>query len=92
MNTLLNKVFFQLSIVYDNFLKFSKTLKKIKAYFIRVNNRHKMTRKIRKKEKIQKIDKTTHSFTSKRFVSFSSQSTYTPQFSVFSRRIIDYRK
>ena len=52
MNALFNKVFFWLWIIYDNLLKFSKTLKKIKAYFICVNNRHKMTRKIRKKEKI----------------------------------------
>ena len=51
MNALLDKIFFQLQIVYDNFLKLSKTLKKIKTYFIRVNNHHKMTRKIRKKEK-----------------------------------------
>ena len=51
-----------------------------------------MTRKIRKKEKIQKIDKATHFQTSKRFVSFSSRSTYTPQLFIFSRRIIDYHK
>ena len=92
MNALLDKVFLQLRIVYDNFLKSLKTLKEIKAYFIRVNNCHKMTRKIREKEKIQKIDKTIHSHILKRFVSFSFQSTYTPQFFVFFRRIIDYRK
>ena len=52
MNALFDKVFSRLRIVYDNFLKFSKTLKEIKAYFIRVNNRYKITRKIRKKKKI----------------------------------------
>ena len=67
-------------------------LKKIKAYFICVDNRHKVTRKIREKEKIQKIDRAVRSYTSKRFVSFSSRPTYTPQFFVFFRRIIDYRK
>ena len=50
MNALLNKVSSQLRIVYDNFLKFSKTLKEVKAYFTRVNNRYKVTRKIRKKK------------------------------------------
>ena len=52
MNALFNKVFFRLQIVYDSLLKFSKTLKKIKTYFIRVNNRRKMTQKIREEEKI----------------------------------------
>ena len=52
MNALLDKVFFRLRIIYDNFLKPSKTLEKIKAYFIYVNNRHKMTRKTREKKKI----------------------------------------
>ena len=51
-----------------------------------------MTRKIRKKEKIQKIDKATHFYTSKQFVSFSFRSIYTFQFFVFFRHIIDYRK
>ena len=92
MNALLDKVFLQLQIVYDNLLKSSKTLKKIKAYFIRVNNRHKMTRKTRKKEKIQKIDRAAHFHTLKRFVSFFSRQTYTSQLFVFSCRIIDYRK
>ena len=67
-------------------------MKEIKTYFIYVNNRHKMTRKTRKKEKTQKIDKTVRFHASKRFVSFSSRSIYTFQFFVFSRRIIDYRK
>ena len=92
MNILLDKVFSQLQIVYDNFLKSLKTLKEIKAYFTRVNNRHKMTRKTREKEKIQKIDRAAHFHISKRFVSFFSQSIYTSQFFVFSRRTIDYRK
>ena len=92
MNALLDKVFFRLRIVYDNFLKSSKTLKEIKTYFICVNNRHKMTRKIRKKEKIQKIDKAARLHISKRFVSFSSRPTYTSQLLVSSRRIINYRK
>ena len=92
MNALLNKVFFRLQIIYNNLLKSSKTLKEIKAYFTCVNNRHKMTRKIRKKEKIQKIDRTIRFHTSKRFVSFSSRSTYTPQLLVSLRRIIDYYK
>ena len=52
INALFNKVFSRLQIVYNNFLKFSKTLKKIKTYFICVNNRHKVTRETRKKEKI----------------------------------------
>ena len=52
MNALLDKVFFRLRIVYENFLKFLKMLKEIKTYFICVNNRHKMTRKTREKEKI----------------------------------------
>ena len=83
INALLDKIFFRLRIVYDNLLKFLKTLKKIKTYFIRVNNRYKVTRKIRKKEKIQKIDKVVHFHTSKQFVSFSSRSTYMFQFFVF---------
>ena len=91
MNALLDKVFLRLRIVYDNLLKLSKTLKKIKTYFIRVDNRHKVTRETHKK-KTQKIDRTVRSHTLKRFVSFSSRSTYTSQFFVFSRRIIDYRK
>ena len=92
INALLDKVFFQLQIVYDNFLKSSKTLKEIKAYFICVNNRYKMTRKICKKEKTQKIDRTARFHTSKRFILFSFRSIYTSQLFVFSRRIIDYRK
>ena len=92
MNALFNKVFFRLRIVYDNFLKSSKTLKEIKTYFIYVNNRHKMTREIHEKEKIQKIDKTVRFHILKRFVSFFSRSTYTSQFFIFFRRIIDYRK
>ena len=92
MNALFNKNFFQLQIVYDNLLKSSKTLKKIKTYFIHVNNRHKMTREIRKKEKIQKIDKTIYFHTLKQFISFSSRSTYTFQLFVFSCCIVNYRK
>ena len=92
MNALLDKVFSRLQIVYDNFLKFSKTLKEIKIYFIRVNNRYKVTRKTREKEKTQKINRAARFHTSKRFVSFSSRSTYTFQLFIFSRRIIDYRK
>ena len=92
MNALFDKVFFQLWIVYDNFLKFSKTLKEIKAYFIRVNNRHKMTRKIHEKEKIQKINKAVRSFTLKRFVLFFFRSTYTFQLFISFHYIIDYRK
>ena len=83
INALLNKVFFQLRIIYDNFLKLSKTLKEIKAYFICVNNRHKMTRKTCEKEKIQKIDRTIHLYISKRFVSFFFRLTYTFSFSFF---------
>ena len=92
MNVLLDKIFFQLQIVYDNLLKSSKTLKEIKAYFIRVNNRHKMTRKTRKKGKIQKIDRTIRFFMFKRFVPFFSRPIYTPQFFASFRRIIDYCK
>ena len=51
MNALLDKVSLRLWIVYDNFLKSSKTLKEIKTYFIRVNNCYKVTRKTREKEK-----------------------------------------
>ena len=51
MNALLDKISFRLRIVYNNFLKSSKTLKEIKTYFTRINNRHKMTRKIREKKK-----------------------------------------
>ena len=51
-----------------------------------------MTRKIREKEKTQKIDRAVCSHTSKRFVPFSSRPVYTPQFFVSSRHIIDYRK
>ena len=92
MNALFDKVFFQLRIVYDNFLKSLKTLKEIKAYFIHVNNRHKMTPEIREKKKIQKIDKLIRFHTSKKFVSFFSRPIYTFQFFVFFCRIIDYRK
>ena len=92
MNALLDKVSFRLRIVYDNLLKFSKTLKEIKAYFTCVNNRHRMTRKTRKKEKTQEIDRAARPHTSKRFVSFFSRPTYTFQLFVSSRRIIDYCK
>ena len=92
MNALLDKVFFQLQIVYDNFLKSSKTLKEIKAYFIYVNNRHKMTREIREKKKTQKIDKAVRFHILKKFVSFSFRSIYTFQLFILFRRIIDYRK
>ena len=92
MNALFDKIFSQLRIVYDNLLKFSKTLKEIKAYFTRVNNRHKMTRKTHEKEKTQKINRAARFHTSKRFVSFFFRSTYTFHFFVFFRRIIDYRK
>ena len=92
MNALLDKVFSRLRIVYDNLLKPSKTLKEIKTYFIRINNRHKVTRETREKEKTQKIDRAVRSHTSKRFVPSSSRSTYTSQLFVSSRRIIDYRK
>ena len=92
MNALLDKVSFQLRIVYDNLLKSSKTLKEIKAYFTRVDNCHRMTRKIREKEKTQKIDRAARSYTLKWFVSFSSRPIYTPQLFVFSRHISDYRK
>ena len=51
-----------------------------------------MTRKTREKEKIQKIDRAVRFHTSKRFVSFSSRSTYTFQSFVSFRRIIDYCK
>ena len=51
-----------------------------------------MTRKIREKEKTQKIDKATRFHTLKRFVLFSSRSTYTSQLFIFFRRIIDYYK
>ena len=92
MNALFNKVFLRLQIVYDNFLKSSKTLKKIKAYFIRVNNCYKVTRKIREKKKTQKIDRAVRFHTLKRFISFSFRSIYTSQFFVSFRRIIDYHK
>ena len=92
MDALLDKVFFRLRIIYDNLLKPSKTLKEIKAYFICVNNCHKMTRKTREKEKTQKIDRTARLYTLKRFVSFSSRPIYTPQLLISFRRIIDYRK
>ena len=52
MNALLDKVFSRLQIVYNNFLKFSKMLKEIKTYFIYINNRSKLTRKICEKKKI----------------------------------------
>ena len=92
MNALFNKIFFELQIVYDNFLKSSKTLKKIKIYFIHVNNRHKMTRKTREKKKIQKIDRIICFYTLKKFISFSFQSIYVSELSVLCHRIIDYRK
>ena len=50
MNALFDKIFFRLQIIYNNLLKSLKTLKKIKTYFIRINNRHKMTREIHKKK------------------------------------------
>ena len=67
-------------------------MKKIKIYFIYVNNRHKVTRKIYKKEKVQKIDKATCSHILKRFISFFSRSIYTLQFFIFFYYIIDYHK
>ena len=51
-----------------------------------------MTRKIREKEKTQKIDRAIRSHTSKRFVSFFSRSTYTSQSFISFHCIIDYRK
>ena len=92
MNALFNKVFFRLQIVYDNLLKSSKTLKEIKTYFIRINNRHKVTRKTCKKEKTQETDKAICFHTLKQFISFFSQSIYTSQLSVSFRRTINYRK
>ena len=92
MDALLNKVFFRLQIVYDNLLKLSKTLKEIKAYFTRIDNRHRMTPKTREKEKTQKIDRAVRFYTSKRFVSFFSRPIYTSQLFVSFHRIIDYRK
>ena len=92
MNALFDKIFLRLRIVYDNFLKSLKTLKEIKAYFIRVNNRHKMTRETREKKKIQKINRAVRFHTLKQFISFSFRSTYTSQLFVSSRRIIDYCK
>ena len=92
INALLNKVFFQLRIVYDNFLKSLKILKKIKTYFIYVINRYKMMRETREKKKTQKIDKAVRFHISKKFVSFSSRSIYTFQFFVLFRYIIDYHK
>ena len=92
MNALFNKVFFRLRIVYNNFLKSLKTLKEIKAYFICINNRHKMTRKTREKEKTQKIDRAVRFHISKQFVLFFFRSIYMFQFFVSFRRIIDYRK
>ena len=92
MNALLDKVFFRLQVVYDNLLKSPKTLKEIKTYFTRVDNRHRMTRKTHEKEKTQKIDRAARFHTLKRFVSFSSRPTYTFQFFVSSRRTIDYCK
>ena len=92
MNALLDKVFFQLRIVYDNLLKSLKTLKEIKTYFICVNNRHKVTRETREKKKTQKIDRIICFYISKRFVLFFSRSTYTFQLFVSFCRIIDYRK
>ena len=70
MNVLFDKVFFRLWVVYDNLLKSSKTLKEIKTYFIYINNRHKVTRKTREKEKIQKIDRAVRFHTLKQFVLF----------------------
>ena len=67
-------------------------MKKIKTYFICVDNRHKMTRKIHEKEKTQKIDRAVRFHTSKQFVSFFSRSIYTPQLFVFFHHIINYRK
>ena len=92
MNALLDKIFFRLQIVYDNFLKSSKILKEIKTYFICINNRYKMTRKTREKEKTQKIDRAICFHTSKWFILFSFRSIYTFQLFVSSRRIIDYYK
>ena len=92
MNALLDKVSSRLQVIYNNLLKFSKTLKEIKAYFIRVNNCHKMTRETREKEKTQKIDRAARFYTSKQFVPFFSRSIYTSQLFVSSCRIIDYRK
>ena len=51
-----------------------------------------MTRKIREKKKTRKIDKTAYSHTLKKFISFFFRSTYTFQFFVLFRRIIDYYK
>ena len=51
-----------------------------------------MTRKTRKKEKIQKIDRAVRAHTSKQFISFFFRSIYTFQFFVFFCRIIDYHK
>ena len=92
MNALLDKIFFRLYVIYNNLLKSSKTLKEIKIYFIRINNCYKMTRKTRKKEKIQKINRTIRFHISKKFISFFSRSTYTSQLFVFSYCIIDYCK
>ena len=51
-----------------------------------------MTRKTREKKKIQKIEKTVYSYILKKFVLFSSRSTYTFQVFTSFYRIINYRK
>ena len=51
LNVSLDRIFFQLQIIYNNFPKLSKTLKEIKIYFIRVNNCYKMMQKTREKKK-----------------------------------------
>ena len=67
-------------------------MKKIKTYFICVNNCYKITRKIREKKKIQKINRTIRSHTLKKFVLFSFRSIYTSQLFISFYRIINYCK
>ena len=49
-------------------------------------------RKIYKKKKTQKINRTIRFYTSKKFILFSSRSTYTSQFFALFHRIINYYK
>ena len=92
VDALLDKVSPRLRVVYDNLLEPPKTLEEIKAYFTRVDNRHRVTRETREKEKTQETDRAARPPTSKRFVPSSSRPAYTPQLPAPPRRTIDYRK
>ena len=77
MNALFDKILSRLRMKYENLLKFSKILKKIKTFFIRIDNRPKKYKKLKKKFRNQ-----VNQLVFKKFVSIFSRPIYTFQYFV----------